>query len=65
MEPVVDKPFPAIPADLLAELDRMFPERCPDLKQTDREIWRDVGAREVIRMLHAKFDEQNETVIQR
>jgi hypothetical protein len=61
----VDNPFPAIPADLLAELDRLFPERSPDLQQTDREIWRDVGRREVVRMLHARFAEQNETIIQR
>jgi hypothetical protein len=57
--------FPAISADLLEALERLFPERSPDLSQPDREIWRDVGRREVVRMLHARFTEQNETVIQR
>jgi hypothetical protein len=57
--------FPAIPADLLEALERLFPERSADLQWTDREVWHKAGSRDVIRMLRARFDEQNETVIQR
>ena len=61
----MDTPFPAIPADLLAELDRLFPERSAELSWSDREVWQKSGQRDVVRLLRAKFDEQNETVIQR
>lgn len=61
----MDKPFPAIPADLLDELDRLFPERSAELNWSDREVWLKAGERGVVRLLRARFDEQNETVIQR
>jgi hypothetical protein len=61
----VDAKFPVIPADLLDELDRRFPERSAELNWSDREVWLKAGERSVVRFLRARFDEQNETVIQR
>jgi hypothetical protein len=61
----VDTKFPAIPADLLEELERLFPERSAELQWTDREVWLKAGQCSVVRLLRAKFDEQNTTVIQR
>ena len=46
-----DEGFPHIPQDLLAELERRFPERCPDLKTDDRIIWFYAGQRAVVRFL--------------
>lgn len=61
----MDAKFPVIPADLLDELDRRFPERSAELNWSDREVWLKAGERSVVRFLRARFDEQNETVIQR
>lgn len=57
----MDEHFPLIPKDLLEALEKRFPERCPDIKQGDREIWWMCGERAVIRFLRQKFEEQNET----
>lgn len=50
--------FPLIPPSLFSELDRLFPEACPDLKDSDREVWFKAGERSVIRFLKSKLDEQ-------
>lgn len=39
-------------------LNKLYPERCPDPKHTDREIWIAVGQRLVVRHIEAKFKEQ-------
>jgi hypothetical protein len=57
--------FPPVPADLLAALELLFPDRCPDLATPERELWAQVGRCEVVRLLRARFDEQNTSVIQR
>jgi hypothetical protein len=54
-----EQDFPAVPEVLLKELERRFPDRCPDPKLTDREIWMKVGAVQVVRFLRAQFDEQH------
>ena len=43
-----DIDLPYIPDDLLSELDKRFPNCCPSLTATDREIWFSAGARSVI-----------------
>ncbi len=55
--------FPPIPKPLMDKLDEMYPERCPESSQLDREIWIRVGERKVIRKLLAEFKRQNETVL--
>lgn len=54
-------PFPEVPKNLLDDLQKRFPERCPDLKDSDREVWFKVGARSVIAFLAEQFRRQNET----
>jgi hypothetical protein len=61
----MEKPFPAIPEDLLLALEERFRDRAPDISWTEREVWRHVGEVGVVRFLRAEFSEQNETVIQR
>lgn len=51
--------FPPIPADLLDTLDRLYPERCAELSQSEREVFFMAGQRSVIRCLRRVFDEQN------
>jgi len=43
--------LPAFSSDLVAELDRLFPERSPSPDWPDRQIWIEVGKREVVRHL--------------
>ena len=52
---------PHIPKPLLDWLNTIYPERCPDLRQPEREVWAAVGARGVVRVLQGIYDEQNPT----
>lgn len=45
------EPIPVYSIDLVAELDKQFPERCPGVKDTERDIWLYTGKRELIRNL--------------
>jgi hypothetical protein len=52
-----------IPEDLLRELERRFPDQCPEPTMTDREVWMAVGATKVVRLLRSYFNEQQGAVI--
>lgn len=41
-------------------LNELFPERCPGSKMEERDIWRYVGARELVRHINQAFNEQLE-----
>jgi hypothetical protein len=45
------KNLPLYTLDLLKELDKMFPSRCPHLNESDREIWFYAGRRQLIESL--------------
>lgn len=53
---------PAIDSPLLDWLDKLYPERCPDIGQSDREIWVNVGARQVVRRLRLELQRQEENI---
>ena len=57
-------PFPPLSPELIQALDERFPERCPDIAWTDREVWRRVGQREVVRLLIKELADQNENVLE-
>ena len=50
--------LPALSQDLINKLDKLFPDKCPLLTDTDREIWFKVGQRSVINYLQQTYDEQ-------
>lgn len=52
--------LPTLSVDLVAELDRLYPERCPDPNQSNREIWMEVGARNLVRYLLEKVRQSAE-----
>lgn len=54
-----DKPFPDIPAALLEYLERCFPDRFPDPKLPERELWMKGGEVRLVRLLRHRFDQQN------
>tara|TARA_Y100000296_G_scaffold67261_1_gene79803 strand:+ start:248 stop:427 length:180 start_codon:yes stop_codon:yes gene_type:complete len=41
----------AIPPGLIKDLEELFPNKCPDLKDTDREVWFKSGQASVIEFL--------------
>jgi hypothetical protein len=50
--------LPALSQDLINKLDKLFPDKCPLLTDTEREVWYKVGQRSVINYLQQTYDEQ-------
>jgi len=63
VENSVDRKLPDLSKDLLDILDARFPSRCPDPKDSEREIWMKVGQRKVVEFLQDVYEEQNTTII--
>jgi len=52
--------LPALTQELINKLDKLFPDKCPLLTDTDREVWYKVGQRSVINYLQQTYDDQLE-----
>ena len=52
--------LPALSQDLINKLDKLFPDKCPLLTDTEREEWYKVGQRSVINYLQQTYDDQLE-----
>ena len=50
--------LPALSQELINKLDKLFPDKCPLLTDSDREVWFKVGQRSVINYLQQIYDEQ-------
>ena len=59
-----EQTLPFIPQDLLDDLNRRYPERCPEADWSDRDIWLKAGERRVIRFLNEQFKRQNENLLE-
>lgn len=53
--------FPLIPEELLEELNKRFPDRCPSLLDDERLIWFKAGQRSVVDVLKDQHRRQKET----
>jgi hypothetical protein len=51
-------PFASV--DLIEKLDEMYPEKCPDITDSERAIWMYAGAREVVRRLVQRANQELE-----
>ena len=51
--------FPPIDDKLLEALDKLFPERTPEINMEMKEIYFRIGQRSVVRFLHEKSKTQN------
>lgn len=60
----MDEPqhFPPISKQLLEALEKNFPDRAPELRFTDHEVWFKAGQAAVVRFLRAVFEEQTNPV---
>jgi len=54
--------FPHIDESLIKGLDNIFPLRSPAIEFSDRQIWIEVGQRNVIEFLKEHFKRQKENV---
>ena len=52
--------LPALSQELINKLDKLFPDKCPLLTDTEREVWYKVGQRSVINYLQQTYDDQLE-----
>lgn len=58
-------PFPHVERHFLDALDGLVPERSPDPKDTEREIWMKAGERRLVKLLKRIADEQMEAALAR
>lgn len=54
---------PQITDGLLQYLERVYPDKCPEPNETDREIWMNRGAVGVVRHLRMLHKEQRENML--
>lgn len=47
-----------VPKELLEHLEKVFPDKCPKLSMSDREVWIAVGAATVVRSLRSMYQKQ-------
>jgi hypothetical protein len=58
-----DLTIPFVDERLLDYLQRLFPDKAPELKDTDREVWFHRGSAEVIRHLQHLRSQQQENIL--
>jgi len=55
--------LPVITDELIDALSQVFPNRCPDLSVSDREVWYRSGQRSVVEYLIEQQLRQKETML--
>lgn len=55
---------PPLSQELIDYLNATVPEKCPDPRTPDREIWMYSGKRELVRGLIAQFHSQQENILE-
>jgi len=53
---------PILKEELIEYLDTLFPEKCADLNESEREIFYKSGQRSVVKHLKEKLNLQKETI---
>lgn len=61
----MDSKLPSLDPALVDALDRMYPERTPDPKWSNRAIWIKVGERNVVRRLQEELRRQSENLLKK
>lgn len=51
---------PLVTKELLEYLMEVYPDRCPDLSRTEKEVWFAAGSAQVVRHLQGIFETQLE-----
>jgi len=59
IDDTVNEGYPAIDEALIIKLKELFPDRCPAIDMTDREIWLYSGQVKLVKILESVYIEQN------
>ena len=59
IDDAVNEGYPAIDEALIIKLKELFPDRCPTIDMTDREIWLYSGQVKLVKILESVYIEQN------
>tara|TARA_A200000159_G_scaffold76789_1_gene71141 strand:- start:4270 stop:4470 length:201 start_codon:yes stop_codon:yes gene_type:complete len=59
IDDTVNEGYPAIDEALIIKLKELFPDRCPTIDMTDREIWLYSGQVKLVKILESVYIEQN------
>ena len=51
--------------ELLADLDKLFPEKTPEVNMDMKEIYIRIGQRSVVRFLHQQKKEQDNNIMEK
>ena len=57
---ITKEQFPTLPKNILDALEKLIPNKCPNLLDTEREVWYNVGRRSVVDLLRESYAIQNE-----
>ena len=57
---MIKSKIPVITEEMIDYLDKLFPDKCADLKDTDKEIFYKSGQRSVVNHLKEQFKIQGE-----
>lgn len=55
--------IPYVSEELVEHLERIFPDRCPSLTDSDREVWASYGRASVVRHLKALLKDQEKRAL--
>ena len=61
---VASSKLPVIDEHLLDYIERMFPDRCPNIDNDTKEVWFKAGSASVARHLRAVYEQQNENILE-
>jgi hypothetical protein len=56
-----DVNLPDLSTALVEALEKLFPDCCPDISLTDRQVWFAAGRADVIKYIREQYRRQNET----
>tara|TARA_R100000988_G_C3864803_1_gene100993 strand:+ start:197 stop:397 length:201 start_codon:yes stop_codon:yes gene_type:complete len=59
IDDTINEGYPAIDEALIIKLKELFPDRCPTIDMTDREIWLYSGQVKLVKILESVYIEQN------
>jgi hypothetical protein len=54
------KKLPLVPKELLLWLEATFPDKCPDIRLSGREVWMAAGSVAVVRKLRDIYNKQTQ-----
>jgi hypothetical protein len=61
---VTPKALPPVPRELVDFLDKAFPDRCPDISVTEKDVWFTAGQVSVVRKLKQILAQHEQNIVE-